>query len=60
MLRIIFISRYDSSLVPSPEKYFKLVFGILKVTKAVAVLFGFFFFLVRIELCSVELNRKDQ
>lgn len=56
MLRIVFISRYDASLVPSPERYFKLVFDILKVRKAVAVLF--IIFLVLIELCSVGLNRK--
>lgn len=59
MLRIVFISRYDASLVPSPERYFKLVFDILKVRKAVAVLF-IFFFLVLFELCSVGLNRKYQ
>lgn len=58
MLRIVFISKYDASLFPSPERYFKLVFGILKVRKAVAVLFRFF--IVLMELCSVGLNRKYQ
>lgn len=53
MPRIVFISRYDASLVPSPERYFKLVFEILKVRKAVAVLFIFFFYFY---LSSVQLG----